>query len=126
MASLISRDIRLDSALLHSTKAKTMENLTIRTNNHWREFLDWCELTNKEREWFDYQDEDSGGMFFRYRGICYDLGRFERCPDTSEAFNTHANNLADWHGYASDSFFSGVCIRFNRECDAIQVGTYYS
>jgi hypothetical protein len=34
--------------------------------------------------------------------------------------------LKEWDGYISDTFFSGVLIRYNEGYEAYQMGTYYS
>ena len=105
-----------------------MSKLTIRTNNHWNNFLYGNELTKVEKQEFDYIDpsEIDSHDFFRYRGHVYDPNEFMRCPDNSDACNSHSNNLGDWQGYQSDSFFSGIVIRYSEDYEQYQVGTYYS
>lgn len=105
-----------------------MDNkLTIRTNNHWRDLIHGFELTETERAEFDYYDSDEldNASFFRYRGQVYDMGEFMRCPEPREPGTNHANSLEGWHGYASDSFFSGTCVRYADDCETVQVGRYY-
>jgi hypothetical protein len=84
--------------------------LTIRTNNVPRPVLDGFQLTELEREEFDYLDwpaiergEDSAS-FFRYLGHVYDLGDIPTAPDNFKALG--------WDGAASDSFFSGILVRW--------------
>ena len=104
-----------------------MSELTIKTNNRWRDPIYWHELTEKERKEFDYLDTDERQIestFFRYRGNVYDLREFMRVNDMTQ----HAredSGFASWHGYQSDSYFSGILIRFNDDCDQIQVATYF-
>lgn len=105
-----------------------MSELTIITNNVPRQTIDAWELTEKERKEFDYLDwskiekgEDSA-TFVRYKGELYDLGDFMQCPDG-------LFNPGDWHAYISDTFFSGILVKFvsYRHDDAdVIMGRYYS
>lgn len=90
------------------------EPMQIHTNNIPREVVYWHELTNVERAEFDYLDREgqSDTTFFRYKGNVYDLGEFMRAPADA--------NFNGWDGYANDSFFSGVVVKYARdEYDAI-------
>ena len=86
------------------------------------------DLSEKEKADFDYikADDLDSHDFIRYRGALYDPSEFMRCPESQEAPNAHANNLTGWHGYQSDSFFSGVVIRYSDDCEQYQIGTYIS
>jgi hypothetical protein len=72
-----------------------------------RDVINAWELTPAEREDFDYLDWDrieageDSAEFFRYRGDLYYLE-----SEGTPAF------APGWHGYLSDSFFSGVIYRF--------------
>jgi hypothetical protein len=112
--------------------------LTVRTNHHHYPLLSGYELTPKERKELDYLTDDelneSSDRFFRYRGQVYDVQEFMRC-DPNSPFNQHRNMLAhkQWQGYQSDSFFSGVVIRYtdgntggHDDFGYVQVGTYFS
>ena len=103
---------------------------TVITNNVPREILDAWELTPAQREDFDYLDwaaiergEDSA-TFVQYRGELYDLN------DICEASwgGGMPESLRGWDNYASDSFFSGVVVRYVHEDDDYRVvmGRYYS
>lgn len=84
--------------------------MKIKTNNVPRDLLDWDELTAAERAEFDYIDDpESDGYcrFFRYRGSCYDASDFMLA--TGEIAD------AGWDGFNSDSFFSGIAIRYPQE-----------
>jgi hypothetical protein len=91
------------------------------TNNQPRLLIDAYELTATERTEFDYLDwqaidqGNDSATFFRYRGRLYDLGEFMRSTDP---------NLKGWHGYAADSFFSGVVIKLSDDGDYVTVATY--
>jgi len=97
-------------------------SLTIITNNVPRFTVDAYELTPAERRDFDYLDWDaidrgeSGATFFRYRGNLYDLSEILAAP----------GSLAPWEGYASDSYFSGIVVRFTNDSEEVIVGRYYS
>ncbi|SRR5579864_2408931 len=92
------------------------------TNNHFRPVIDAWELTPAERAEFDYLDwqaiEAGSGSasFFRYRGELYDLSEFvESAP----------LGVNGWDAFRSDSFFSGIVIRYvqrERDDDAIVAG----
>lgn len=93
-----------------------MNNLTITTNHVPRDLIYGFQLSQKEREDFDYltgEDLESHS-FFRYQGIVYDPSEFMPI------------DLDDWDGYSSDSFFSGTLIRYTEDCDQVIVGRYSS
>jgi hypothetical protein len=89
------------------------------TNGVPRPLLDPAELTEREREEFDYLDWaaiDDGrdsAMFVRYRGRTYDLGQFMRGDDLDKA---------GWHGFHAESAFSGVLVRFMPSGDHVVMG----
>lgn len=93
--------------------------MKIRTNNQPRNILHGYDLPENLRKEFDYlSDEDFGcNDFFKYKGNYYDLGKFMRCPEGLK-------NLG-WYGYLSDSFFSGVLIKYTDDYESVIVGTYY-
>lgn len=91
--------------------------MTITTNNVPRDLIYWCELTSKEQKEFDYLEDKSGEQFFRYRKHTYHLGEFQ---------HTEHLPFKGWSGYASDSYFSGVLIKFDCDYEHIIVATYYS
>lgn len=111
--------------------------LTIITNNVPRDILYAWDLTEKEKAEFDYLfkslsteccDNALAATFFRYKGQVYDLGEITSC-DLSPS-------LQGWNGYHSDSFFSGIVVKYPTRCDddacdcenydAVIVGRYYS
>ena len=92
--------------------------LTIKTNNQPREILSGFALTEKERAEFDYLENIDESSFFRYRGTVYDLGEFMRIDNMPD--------FDGWHGYASDSFFSGILVKFTDCNDGVIVATYFS
>lgn len=100
-----------------------MSDITIITNNVPRDVIEAYELTPKEREEFDYinwKDIEEGkdsAMFFRYKGQLYDLGEFEALRDS---------RFSGWNGISSDTFFSGILIRWMNLFEQVVVGRYYT
>jgi hypothetical protein len=95
-----------------------MSEITIRTNGHYRPVLCWENLTEKEQEEYAYLEEEDGS-FFRYKNWTYFLGDFMRLYDEDAPFT-------GWEGYHSDSYFSGVLVKYSNCGDAVKVATYYS
>ena len=91
--------------------------MQIKTNNHWRNLLYWYELTEQEQAGLDYADKC--GDFLRYKGRAYSIEDFMLVDEHNELFK-------DWHGYASDSFFSGVLIRCDEYGERYQIATYFA
>jgi hypothetical protein len=97
------------------------DKLTIKTNNVPRYTVDGYELSPKERKDFDYYKPDDldCATFFRYRGNVYDVAEFMRVDGIAE--------FKGWHGYSSDSYFSGILIKFPEDDqESVIVATYYS
>ena len=89
----------------------------IRTNHQYRNTLDWCQLTTKEQREFDYLDTDdarSGAEFVRYKGWIYDAAEFMNI-DKRIAPHPQRPGWEHWDGYHSDSFFSGILIKFDTD-----------
>ena len=103
-----------------------MNDVTLLTNNRARELVSFYDLPEKDQADFDYVDEDDryNPRFFRYRGAWYDTHEFERLPKNGHAFWNE--NRANWDGYQSDSFFSGVLIRYLGDYEQVVVGRYCS
>lgn len=99
--------------------------MEIRTNNHWRPLIYGYELSAKERAEFDYIDADeiSTHDFFRYRGIVYDPSDFMAIREVVP--HPQREGWEHWHGYISDSYFSGILIRYSEDFESIQVATFY-
>jgi hypothetical protein len=105
--------------------------MKIITNNVPRPIIEGYELTDEER-WndFDYYNwkniengNDSMPQFVRYKGELYDLSEFVPTHGLSPD-----NPLRKWNGYRSDSFFSGLLIKwveFSNHEEVI-VGWYYA
>jgi hypothetical protein len=61
--------------------------------------------------------------FARYRGQVYGLGEFFHIDPT---MRLHQFKLGNWQGYQSDSYFSGVLVRYSADYDQCQLATYLS
>jgi hypothetical protein len=99
--------------------------MEIITNNKPRENLTWRQLTPKEQKEFDYFDPANIGNFFRYKGEIYDLGEFMQI-NQSIAPHPQRTGWENWQGYFSDSYFSGVLVRYASDNESIIVGRYFS
>lgn len=100
--------------------------MRITTNHKYIDLLSYLDLTPKELKEFDYignMEEEGIARFFRYRGNVYDTQEFMRVPDS---LHWQGGELEDWHGYQSDSYFSGVLIRYSEDFEAVKVGSYIS
>jgi hypothetical protein len=89
------------------------DTLKIITNRVPREVIDAWQLSPAEREDFGYlpwdeimAGEDSAS-FVRFRGELYDLGDFMTTSDFDAS-----HDFRQYDGYVSDSFFSGVLVRY--------------
>ena len=98
--------------------------VTIISNYHRRDILYWHELTDQEREEFDWIKEDEH-TFFRFKDWAYCLSDFMRTDGFGSPF-------ASWDGYSNDTFFSGVLVKYPVEewgdidTDHVIVGWYLS
>lgn len=105
--------------------------ITIVTNWHARDVIDAWQLSESERAEFDYLNwraieagEDSA-TFFRYRGELYDLGEFFTTSPGAWNFGL-PDEFKGWSGYRSDSFFSGMLVRYVDEFERVIVARYFS
>ncbi len=92
--------------------------LTIKSNLVPRLMIYGYELTDKEKEQFDYLDTSDleTTNFFRYKGDLYDVSQFLRASE-NELFE-------GWDGYQSHSYFDGLLIKLID--DHVIVGHYLS
>lgn len=105
--------------------------MDIITNNVPREVVEAYELPIDVRDEFDYLDWTNIEMgadsatFVKYKGQWYDLGDF---------ISTNAPGLdafSEWDAYVSDSFFSGVLVKYVNEdgrmdFEHVIMGRYFS
>jgi hypothetical protein len=99
-----------------------MAELKIKTNNVARDVLRWWDLTDKERAEFDYIDDvkQDDAEFVRYRGELYDLHDMERGWGNCSM----PDQFKGWDNYRSDSFFSGILIRWVHGGERVVCATY--
>lgn len=97
--------------------------MKIITNNVPRDIIYGYELTEKEQAEFDYldfaSDDDSCRDFVRYKGEVIDLQDLEGNFGTETTF-------VGWDAYRSDSFFSGILVKFLIDDEQVIMGRYYA
>lgn len=101
--------------------------LKVITNNVPRDVIEAHELTDVERAEFDYlpwakidAGEDSA-TFVRYKGELIDLGEFTVWNNPESP-----TRRAGWDGFRSDSFFSGLFVRYVEDFERVIVARFYS
>jgi hypothetical protein len=127
---------------MKESETLTMENamLKIVTNNVPRDVLSGYEMDPQIlRDVFDIEIQDMNDdqigdlcsmQFVKFRGMWYDVSDF---ITTSPGPWNHGlpEEFRQWDGYSSDSFFSGVLLKYVREddrmdFDRVVMATYYS
>lgn len=96
------------------------------------EVLDAAELTAEELAEHDYLDleaiEDGrdSASFVRYAGTVYNLADFSADWGISRGAGL-PSEFAAWHGFLSDSSFSGVVIRYEHDVEGepMTLATFY-
>jgi len=96
--------------------------MKICTNNQPRSILRGYELTESERQEFDYIEDIDFADFVRYKGHVYDLGEFMRITKVV-APHPQREGWENWDGYFANSFFSGILVRIGD--DSVVVATYF-
>lgn len=98
--------------------------MRIITNNHPRDLVSWQDIPTDAQHDHEYLSEDDrySYRFANYRGSWYDIAEFT-WTGPNEAWGTGYPELASlgWDGYATDSFFSAVLVRYVPESDNEQV-----
>lgn len=99
--------------------------LELTTNNHDRHFIYRHDVPAKIlADQFDYLDDDTFDGFICYKGHWYHTSCFMRLPDVISEIWDNDSPLREWHGYASDSYFSGVVIKISDDGETYRIGTY--
>jgi hypothetical protein len=96
-----------------------MSELIVKTDHKWKQFKYDYEVPKKVLDDYDWLDEDEKyDHWIHYRKWWYHLSDFMRID----------NNLPfdKWHGYMSDSYFSGVLIEISKCSEGYRIGRYYS
>ena len=107
--------------------------MVIKTNNRARPLLAWSDLTKKEQAEMDYAAPESADdwhryRFFLYKGGIYDTHEFVRIARFGSSATPSFSHLTDdvallkWEGIQTDSFFSGVVIRYTDDFESVIVG----
>lgn len=95
-------------------------SINIITNNQPRELLTSHDLSDSERQDFDYYSDSEldelGYHFFRYRGQVYSMDNFMR---------TNSDELSDWDGVQGMTYFSGVLVKYTECGDGVIVARYW-
>jgi hypothetical protein len=118
---------------------KVIDNVTIITNNHkhpllyfWELSEYWQKKAKKEYDWALEKSKDPYDCeyrFFVYRNWLYILDDFERVEHDRLPTQSF---LQEYDAYSSDSFFSGVMIKFpiedwgETDTDNLLCATFYS
>ena len=97
--------------------------MNITTNYHWRSLMYGYDLPASAREDFDFIQDLDSASFIHYRGQYYAFCEIFRIDSV---MRLHAPELNGWCAYQSDSFFSGIVIRFSDDDETYQIGTYTS
>ena len=93
--------------------------VTVITDRKWKQFKYRSDVPAKVlADRFDWLDDEIEDGFFCYRGYWHHTSEFMSV--------TGMVDLAGWHGYSSDSYFSGVLIKLSRDGEEYMVGRYYS
>ena len=92
--------------------------IKIMTNNTPRNLTYGYELTDKQKQDFDYIEDIDNHDFVIYKNNVIDLSEFMRIDSI--------DHFKDWHGYSSDSFFSGTLVKYCDDNDSVIMGWYYS
>lgn len=99
--------------------------MQIRCNNIPRPIIYGFELNEKQRQEFDYFDDIDGEKFFKYKGQIYDLSEFMGIREPVKS-NVQFKGWDKFDGYLSDSFFSGVLVKYLEDDESVIVGMYFS
>jgi len=93
--------------------------ITVITNHQFRNMIYGYDLTPKQRAEFNYMTDDelNSHDFFEYRGVIYDPSEFTLPPSELQK---------DWDGIHTDTFFSGVLIKYSSDMEQVKIGRCYS
>ena len=94
--------------------------MKIITNHVPRDLIYGYELSDAEKEDFDYLDDIDSHDFFRYRGVVYDPSEFMVWDNPESPMRDY------WDGFRCDSYFSGVVIKYVDNYERVIVGLVLS
>ena len=92
--------------------------MKITTNNQQRPIIYWHALPEAARQQYE-RTSDVDSSFFKYKGHYYAFDEFSGCKD--------GGIFAGWHGFKSESAFSGVVVKHCNDGDnnSVIVGSFY-
>ena len=106
--------------------------MNVITNGHARDVVEAyelpIELRDKEFDYLNWEAIEKGednASFIRYKDEWYDLQDFQ----TTRSITFHPTHpFRKWDGYISDTFFSGILIKWVPETnwEQVVVGRYYA
>ena len=100
--------------------------MEIITNNQERATLYWNDLTPKQQAEFNY-DTAEESTFVIYKDWVYDINEFIYINhDVRGDKYDDDDELSGWDGYSSDSYFSGVLIKYSDDCETVIVGRFFN
>ncbi len=94
--------------------------MRIITDHKWKNFKYKDEVPQKlvkEYDWLSEDERFDGWIWYRKR--LYHIDDFMKFTDQSPFSKP-------WHGYLSDSFFSGILIEISEDGEMYRIGTYIS
>ena len=102
-----------------------MNNVQVVTDNKWKDLLFGYELPESVLSDFDYIDSEElpTRSFIKYKGCYYDVGDIMRLDFQRECY---PEQFKGWHGYVSETFFSGILIRLSDDGEQYQIASYFS
>jgi hypothetical protein len=88
-------------------KRKNAKKPKIITNNQVREYLSANDVPQETLDWYDWLDDDAKtDGWIHYKNHWYHVSDFMRVSPRAPEW------MQEWDGYNSDSFFSGVLIKY--------------
>lgn len=108
----------------------------VTTNNVPRPLVCFYDLPEKERRDFDYVKEEERGdnRFVRFKDAWYDVNDVQEIHCRKEhdrpmgwaLYVEPDHPFAKWNAIVSETYFSGVLIRYVMDEEAVIMGSYYS
>lgn len=102
-----------------------MTTVKVTTDHKWKNLLYGYELPESVLSDFDYiePEELPTRSFIKYKGGYYDVGDIMRIDPEREHY---PEEFKSWHGYVSETFFSGILVRLSDDGEQYQIASYYS
>lgn len=102
-------------------------SLAVKTNHHRLPIIYGFELSPEELKEFDFletEDEICEAQFVKYKGQLYYLNDFlsTRPGPWNQGL---PEEFKGWDGYCSDTFFSGMLVKYCDDYDHVIIGQYY-